>query len=315
MDSLNINRIFDNIEFYSSVPSIVILSLIACIWNVYLCKRIKIFGAKFLEAIKESRADPFGNYINLAMEYKKQQMKYRFLLAINNVEMIGALSYAFGILFIYVLWEDNISVEYPDRFTNQNCTMETSSSGVSDTTINSFTEVCIGRILVTLGQVSMLWSMALVICLIKYLSAHSHAEENKVNRNFIRKTGLISFFIIITGFFKELRLIEFIFEPLFQIIYFINLVKHVRFFYKRLEYTVNLYKVEQRTESVIRRANSNKNQFGIITFLNITGYGCLISGELISSINSLVFIGLYYGPCLFNYLYGLPAYQSLLQTP
>ena len=46
--------------------------------------------------------------------------------------------------------------------------------------------------------------------------------------------------------------------------------------------------------------------------LNIVSFGLLILVELMEHLRLTVTIGLYYGPCLFHYLYGTPLYTPVI---
>ena len=314
---LKINDLCNKVEFYLLVPSIILLLGLACFWDLYFWKKIKIFTKKYSKAIQDSLSDPFDNYIRLALRYKREQVKYRFLFVINMVEGTGAFGYAVGTTLVYFLWVNNNGVEFPSRFAIENCSIGIDGkSGMPDFVINALTEVSVGRILITIGQLGILWSMALGVCLIQYLNDREYNKENKgINTEFLNRTGLISVFILITGCIKELRLVEIVLEPIIQIIYFIIWVKHIHLFYRVLRTRVSEYKAQQRRKSVIRLAISNMHQFGVIMCLNVIAYACFILAELIISIFFIVYVGVYYGPCLFSYLYGLPAYVPLLREP
>ena len=294
-------------------PVLLVVTGLALSWNAYFIRRIKVFRRRYLEAIRESKFDPFDNYINQALVFKSEQIKYTLLLAINSTEILAALCFTFGALLAYYLWHTGESVKYPHKFTNHNCTIELSK--ISDVEFNLITENPIGRVIFTLGQIGWIWSLTCVIYLIRYLYNREYGIKSNFNKYLCIVTAVVTSVILITGSLLKLRIFEIIFEPLVQIIYFYVWINHIKLFYKLLQSRVVKLRVNQASESIIVRAKLVVNQFGIIMFLNVFSYACFLLSELIEVVYFIVAVGILYGPCLISYVYGTGDYEQLLRTP
>ena len=261
---------------------------------------------------KVSEFDPFDNYKNQAVAFKSEQVKYIMLLAVNSTELFTALCFTLGALVAYYLWHTGESVKYLNTFTNHNCSIELSK--ISDVEFNLITEIPIGRILFTLGQIGLICSLTCGISLIRYL----YNVEYDLKSNFINYlcigTAVVTPVILITGTLLKLRIFEILFEPLVQIIYLYNWINHIKLFYRLLQSRVVKLKVNQASESLITKARIGVNQFGVIMLLNTISYTCFLICELIAAMYFIVAVGLLYGPCLVSYVYGIVEYEPLLRT-
>ena len=315
MESLvfKVNDVVSIALFCILAPSLTVLTGLALSWNVYFIGRIKVFRGKYLEAIRESEFDPFDNYINQALSFKTEQVKYILLLTINSTEILSGLCFTFSTLITYYLWHTGESVKYPDRFTNHNCTIELSK--ISDVEFNVITEIPIGRVFFTLGQIGFIWSLTWTIYLIRYLHNREYDQKRYSNKYLCIVTLLVTSVILITGSLLKLRIFEILFEPLVLIIYSCIWIKHIKLFYKLLQSRVVRLKVEQASESIIIQARAGVSQFVIIMLLNIISFFCFLLSELITVMYFIVAIGIFYGPCLISYVYGAVNYEPLLRTP
>ncbi|KAI6646697.1 hypothetical protein LOD99_12818 [Oopsacas minuta] len=226
--------------------------------------------------------------------------------------MIGAIGYGFGAIITYVLWSVDKNVEYPNTFENSNCTGELSL--VSDIEINILTEVPIGRISITIGQIAFLCSLGFGIYLIHYLREKEYDRESNF-KYFGVITIVFAFVIFLTGSVLQFKIFEIIFGPFILVIYFCIWVKHIKIFYKILKDRVIKLKVRQSHETKVRRAMESMYQFGIIMSLNGTAFACFLLSEIIEAIFFSISIGIFYGPCIFSYVYRTAAYEPWLRGP
>ena len=78
-------------------------------------------------------------------------------------------------------------------------------------------------ILQSIGQAGLLFSMALGICLMKYLDVKYHDIYGKIARyirTFLLVTVMLGIFLIIAGSVPQLMIIQKVVEPILQLIYF-----------------------------------------------------------------------------------------------
>ena len=172
-------------------------------------------------------------------------------------------------------------------------------------------------ILVSIGQAGLLFSMALGICLMKYLDVKYHDIYGKTARYirmFLLVTVMLGIFLIIAGSVPQLMIIQNFVEPILQLIYFSIWVKHTRTFYKTLKWRTIEFRVRGESNQVVRRSLISRYQFVIIMSCMLIGIACIILSEFLTQYFTLIATILYYGPCIFNYLYATPDYQTLLVT-
>ena len=120
--------------------------------------------------------------------------------------------------------------------------------------------------------------------------------------------------MIIAGSVPQLILIQKVVEPIFQLIYFSIWVKHTHTFYKTLKWRTIEFRVRGESHRVVKRSLISSYQFVIIMSCILISYAFLILAEFLTEYFLLIATILCYGPCLFNYLYATPDYQTLLAT-
>ena len=231
----------------------------------------------------------------------------------NVTEFGGIQIYALGAALARI--RHPVDILNPSRFLIPNCTTE--FAHFHNLMIDAMTSNPSVSILVSIGQAGLLFSMALGICLMKYLDVKYHDIYGKTAR-YIRMillvTVMLGIFLIITGSVRQLMMIQKVVEPLLQLIYFSIWIKHTRSFYKTLKWRTIEFRVRGRSNRVVKRSLISSYQFIIIMSCNLICFACLILSEFLTQYFTLIATILYYGPCIFNYLYATPDYQTLLVT-
>ena len=304
--------IVEYVQISILMPGISFYIILSIIWDIFFVKKIRHLVLLYRECMKKSNTDPFGNYLEAAQHWKVEIHKYIFLLVINVTE--------FGTMQIYALGAA-LGLKQPDyilnssRFVIHNCTTEFAHFN------NIMMEAMIANpsvsILVSIGQAGLLFSIALGICLMKYLDVKYHYIYGKTARYirmFLLVTVMLGIFLIIAGSVPQLMMIQKVVEPILQLIYFSIYIKHTRTFYKTLKWTIIEFRVRGRSNRVVKSSVISSHQFLIIMSCMLIGIACFILPEFLTQYFLLIATILYYGPCIFNYLYATPDYQTLLVT-
>ena len=299
-----LNHYFQSIGndiFLLLVPYICLLLVLNLVWDVYFVKMIMYYVRLYRECMKEANTDIFGNASELALHYKAEIVKYAFMLAINVIEFFAvfALELGFG-----------ISLITSNDHKIGNCTTEV---------INNFNILAIAvpitAVATSFGIAGFLFSIALAICLMKYLDViyHDiHDKPFKYVRRFVLVSCLVGIFMILTGSIPHLFILQEIFEPVFIFIYFCIWARQTRTFYKTLRWRCVEYKIRGVSCQIHRRSVKNCQHFAVIMSMMGTGLLCLVLVVITVRGFSLVTIAIHYGPCLFHHLFGTPLYKPLL---
>ena len=298
------NQYFQNIGndiFLLMVPYICLLFVLSLVWDIYFVKMIMYYVRLYRECIKEVDTDIFGNASELALHYKAEIVKHAFMLAINTIEFIVVLTFELG------FW---ISSKYQKI---DNCT-----AGVGYN-LEAFKVIGdpIAAVTTSFVEAGFLLSLALVICLMKYLDViyHDiHGEPFKCISRFLLLSCLFGFFLIISGSIPQLFILQKLSEPVINLIYFCIWVRQTRTFYRTLRWMCIEYKIRCVSRQIVRRSVESCYHFAV--FMSMIGIG-LLSVILYDIINKgffLIMITIRYGPCLFHHLYGAPLYKPLLTT-
>ena len=104
-------------------------------------------------------------------------------------------------------------------------------------------------------------------------------------------------------------------EPPVLFLYLFVWIKHTRIFYKTLQWRVLEFRARGNSVRLVRRAVISCYQFKVIMWCVGIAFVCFILSAFLYEYFPLIAIGLHYGPCLFNYLYGTAYYRPLLVTP
>ena len=267
-------------------------------------KMIVYYVRLYRECIKEANTDIFGNASELALHYKAEIVKYAFMLAINIFEFIAILAFELG------FWTSTMPSNYQKI---DNCTKG------SIYKLDNFRVIAvpIAAVAKSFGEASFLLSFALVICLMKYLDVIYHdipGKPFKHVRCFLLVSCLIGILWIITGSIPHLFILQKIFEPVINLIYFCVWVRQTNVFLKTLRWTYVEYKIRGVSRQIVMRSVRSCRHFALFMSMMGIGFLSLILYEIISKGFFLITIAIHYGPFLFHHLYGTPLYKPLLTT-
>ena len=286
------------------IPYICLLLVLSSVWDVYFVKLIVYYVRLYRECMKEANTDIFGNASELALHYKAEIVKNVFMLAINTIEFIAVLTFelSFGISLI------------PSNYKRiNNCT----TGGIYN--FDDFRVIAnpIAAVATSFGKAGFLMSLALVICLMKYLDViyHDiHGKPFKYVRRFLLVSSIFGILLIIAGSIPQLFILQKLFEPVIILIYSFAWLKQTQTFYKTLRWRCVEYKIRGVGRQIVRRSIESCHHFAV--FISMMGIG-LLSVILFDIINKGFFfitVAIHYGPCLFHHLYGTPLYEPLLTT-
>ena len=254
------------------------------------------------------------NFSEAARHHKSEIIKYIFLLLVNIAEFGSITIYSFGSVTAnnFNTYEHIYS---PNRASLHNCSKKLVGTQIFG--LRFMYENPINSILVTMGQVGIMTSLALGICLMKYLHEIMHnieANPYPYIRRLLLITGLVALCLMITGTVPQLMIVHYLTEPIVQLVYIIMWIKQARIFHITLKWRTVEFQVRGRHQRLVRRSKVNSHQFALIMCCVGVAYACFILGECIEQYFSLFALTLYYGPCMFHYLYGTPNFQRLLTT-
>ena len=300
-----INHYFQHIGndiYLLMVPYICLLFILSLVWDVYFVKMIMYYVRLYRECIKEVDTDIFGNASELALHYKAEIVKHAFMLAINVIESIAILAFELG------FWTSTTPSNYQKI---DNCTTEV----MYNLDVFRVIRDPIAAAATSFGEAGFLLVLALVTSLMKYLDVvyyDIHGKPFKCVRRFLLVSCLFGIFLIISGSIPQLFILQELFNPVINLIYFCIWVRQTRTFFKALKWRCIEYKVRGVSSQIVKRFFKNCKHFAV--FMSLIGIG-LVSLILFSIINRglfLIIIAIRYGPCLFHYLYGTPLYEPLL---
>ena len=223
------------------------------------------------------------------------------MLVINTTEMVGFLMYVSGIGLVSL---------NPTNATSNNCInkMESTDLHVIGTPI--------AAVFISVGQVGLLLSLALMTCLMKYLDAAYHNINNQ-SLNSTKIILLISSVIgalrIITGSIHQSLILERLIYPIITLIYFSFWVKQTRTFYKTLKWQSIEYRVRGRSSQIVKRAVKSSHHFAVIMCLVGVAVLCLTLTEIVDDY-FFIFTLFTYCPKRLNQLYRTPDYEPLFTT-
>ena len=287
---------------YFLVAFIGIFIALSVLWDVYFVKRILYFIRLYRESMEEAKNDIFGNSSELAVHYKVEIVKYVFLLAINIIEVSAVVMYG---LFISLPLQNNTTIT--------NCTIE----DIHNRELNDLVENPVKLFFLCLAKIGMLFSLALVICLMKFLDVTQHNINGKpfqfIN-SFLLITFLIGIVLILPGSVPQLFILVKVYEPIIQFIYFCLWLKQARTFYRTLKWRSLEFQIRGRSTQMVRRSIKSYCQFAFIMSLLGIGIVCIILAVFLETYFFLFLIVIRNGPCLFHHLYNTPLYQPFFNT-
>ena len=297
-----------------AIPLLLASLFLSIIWDIYFVRRIRSCIKSYRKNAENAIADPFGNFSEAANQRKSEIVKYVFMLLINVTEFVDMQIYGLG----SILANEPKSYEHifmPNRVTISNCTSELTQHRLFD--LHLITANPINSIILSFGQVGLMFSLALVSCLMKYLHVsyrNTYLKPFQSIKVFLLVTSLIGIFLLITGSVQQLMIVHKLIEPIVQLVYFCIWIRNARIFHKTLEWRTIELRVRRCNNRVVRRSIIGSYQFALIMSCMGVATACLILSEFLEEYLFLIATAIYYGPCLFNYLYSTPYFQPLLVT-
>ena len=241
-------------------------------WNIYLVKCIQHNLKLHKNALNDSILDNTGFYKSQMYEYNTNYVKFWYMLIINSFELFGAVSYIIGYAITEFLWTHHEKFQHPDRFLYSNCSLGLYHNLPLELVI----EVPVGLFCVALSESGILISMALSVCLMKYLESRFHYVKEPRNWiiKFLQMTSLIAFSFLVIGSIPQTVILHIIFEPVVQLVYYSNWIKQARRFYKVSLSRALEYKLtdKMRYKSCLKFSN----HFRLVMLLYSIGIGCLL---------------------------------------
>ena len=301
-----------NIQEWVLFPVITLSVFISVIWDTYFIKKIVHFVRIYQECMERAKTDPFGNFAEAARNYKVEVITNAFLLIMNITEFTTIVMYGVG--------------SVPTNSMNFNSNYNESINGtVHDCSKEYFHTLDLElafenpffSILISFGKAGLLFSIALGICLVKYLHISYHElnfDSFKIIKRFLLITSLIGIFLIISGSIPQLMIIECLVEPIILFVYFCIWVKSNRTFYKTLQWRTMEYRIRGRSNCIVRRSIINCHQFLIISSCIGVALACILITQFLTQYFFLIATAIYDGPCLFQHLFGTSYYNPVLTT-
>ena len=290
--------VFIKLQYAFGIPLDFVFVSLTLIWAGYFVNKIANCIKMHKACVREGNPDD-------ARKNRCEMVKYAFLLLISIAECGYIQIYALGI----VLPPEHLYLS--SRHMLPNCSVELMHSHIFD--INLIHENPFKAFLVASGQAGLLFSLAFLTSLLHYL--HITLHDISLNpfhfiRRFLSLTSLLSFFLVIAGTVPHLILFAKVVEPLMELAYFLIWCRHSLRFYQTLKWRIREFRV--RRPYLVRGSVENCRQFAVV--MGCMGLGTLlfIIVDFVVSYFFLVSVALFYGPCLFNYVYGTPYYQPPL---
>ena len=182
---------------YSLFFYIFLFAGLTILWNIHFAKRIMYFVTLYRESVETANNDTLNNYTGLALHYKVEIVKYIFLLTINITEISSVLIFLFGVV---------LSGVNPTNATVSNC-----SSKIYNTDLHVFIGIPMETVFISVGHVGLLYSLALVICLMKYLDAtYRNINEQPVKfiQIFMTVSCMVGVLLFIAGSIYQSFILE-----------------------------------------------------------------------------------------------------------
>ena len=304
-----------SIDYNTLIPPSSLGLLLSIIWDVYFVKKIKYYTRLYRACVEKGKSDPFDNYSIAALHHKSEIIKYASLLISNITE-----SSSFIIIGISGSIIGSKTNSYEKKlFTNEvishNCTNDLIFYHSFE--VNLISGNPIYSALLAIGRVGIILSMALGICLLKYLHVTYHSIDNSPYRFiklFLVATCVIGVLLVIIGSVPQLIILSKLIRPVITLIYFGIWVKYSRIFYRTLKWRTIEFRIRDGRDWIIRRSVISRYQFLLFMGILIFSGGLEIITIFLEEYFFLFATGVYYGPCVFNYLYGTPYYQPLVST-
>ena len=303
---------FKLLSFLIILIAIIIL-ICGPLWSVYFIKKARLNYKGYMKYLKLARTDSTNMYIQWAYCSRTEFNKYILLLSINITECGATVLYCIAYGLGEWLHNTHQSFMFPHRAETHNCSQILLQG--SNLHMYWITEIPLSLFIVSIGQVGFIFSMVLSLCLMKYIHAreYNRSSDYKVwNKRYVMIMALIVMCIIVLGTVPQFVLVQRVIDIIIGSIVYFKWVKQTRSFHQTLKMLAFDYQINRKRRDVCRRAILLVKKFKIIMSLNIVSFGLLILVELMEHLRLTVTIGLYYGPCLFHYLYETPLYTPVI---
>ena len=227
---------------------------ISVLWDVYFMKRIHYFVKIYLKSLKKVNTNSLVNYSETALHYKVEIFKYLFLMGINIAETSAVVLFGLGL---------GVSLINPSYDILNNCT----TGDVFNLDLQLIVASPVAGVFISFGQVGLMFSFVLGICLMRYLDVTIHNINanpfHYVNRMLL-VSCIIGVLLVIIGSIPHLFPISKLFVPIIQFVYFCIWLKQTRTFYKTLKWRYVEFKVRGMRSQIVSRSVVACNQFACI---------------------------------------------------
>ena len=276
---------------------------ITILWDIYFAKRILYFVNLYRKSMESAKnGDIFNNYSELALHYKVGIVKHAFLLAINITEISSLIIYKFGLGLTHV--------------NPLNATSNTCRRKISNVELHVVIGTPMKAVFISVGHVGLLMSLALVICLMKYLDTTYHninEQPVKFIKIFMTISCIAGVLLFVSGSIHQSFVLERLVYPIILLIYTCIWMKIARKFHKTLKWQSVELKVRGRSSQIVRRAIKSSKHFAIIMCQMGIGIICLTLAQNV--IDSFFIFTLFaYCPKIVAQLYGTSHYTPLFTT-
>ena len=272
------------------------------LWNVYFVKKILYFVTLYRKSVETDKNDILNNYTELALHYKAEIVKYAFLLTINITEIISVLLFLLGV---------GLTGVNPTNATISNCYSE-----IYNIDLHIITGTPIEAVFTSVGHAGFVLSLALVICLLKYLDATYRNINNqslKSAKIILLISCVVGVLLIITGSIHQSFILERLIYPIILLVCLSFWIRQTLIFYKRLKWQSIEFKVRGNSSKIVNKAVKSSYHFAIIVCLMGFGELCITLAQLINDY-FFIFTIFAYCPKLLKQLYGIPDYEPLFTT-
>ena len=299
-------------QFYTLIPAVAFISIFSIFWDIYFIKRIRYFREQHSNSIRLAKQDLFGYMNDKSSLYKIEIVKYSFLLVINIFEFSSMIFYSLGVSISKYLLLKDISMEFPNRLNSSACEGELFQQYSLQLTL--YTNIPLSALCITMGQIGMLFSIGMGICLLAYLNESYYRSCNVPRwiKQFIILTSFLSVIIFVLGIVPHFLLAKDIIEPIFLTVYFCVWIKYIRKYRRTLKrQTIDMI-ILCKSKSQITRSKKTTLQFTVIISLVASAFGCFLLGEIVAQFSDFIYVVIYFGPCIFSYLFRTNSYTPLV---
>ena len=306
-----VNSIVFMMDCIIFIPFLLLTSILYFLWSVYFVKKLQFFNKERSKALEKAKYDILGNFSQLAENHKIEVVKYSLLFIINIIELIAFSCYGIVLAASYFLSSGKQSLHFPGNVEQSNCTLDYVNVRNMQTVTSIIPEL---SFVLAVGQIGMLLTMTLCICLIRYLhnSYYGIAGNFRWISRFLSLTSLVCIILIVFSVIPQLLILQRIIEPIIQSIFLGLLVKHIRMFHNTLKRQTIDMGIICKPSATIQASIRLVKQYGTIATLNCMGLACFITAEFVTQYTFVTSIAIYFSPCFTEFAYGKVFYQPPL---